>query len=235
MNIYVSFSLFALVILLYWVISELFTILFRFTGLPDEKARFQVTSLLTGCGFTTRESEMFLSSRPRRRLARMTMLFGYVFNITIVSAFINVLLTVKVSQAEHYLLGILIPVVAVTVIFIFMRIPIIRAWGDRTLENFVNRLISIDASNTVILLDYIGKDTIALVTLNHVPENQQNIPLSQMGLRESTGITVMLIEHSGKNAETAGPDTIFLEGDKLTVFGSYAAIREAFQANERFA
>ena len=73
------------------------------------------------------------------------------------------------------------------------------------------------------------------MTLNHVPENQQNIPLSQMGLRESTGITVMLIEHSGKNAETAGPDTIFLEGDKLTVFGSYTAIREAFQANERFA
>ena len=57
------------------------------TGLPDERARFQVMSLLTGCGFTTRESEAILSFRPRRRLALMTMIFGYAFNITIVSAF----------------------------------------------------------------------------------------------------------------------------------------------------
>ena len=63
MNIYLAFSLFALIILVYWVISELFAMLFRFTGLPDEKARFQVISLLTGTGFTTRESEMILSTR----------------------------------------------------------------------------------------------------------------------------------------------------------------------------
>ncbi|MBQ1530932.1 MAG: hypothetical protein IIZ57_02205, partial [Solobacterium sp.] len=69
MNIYAAFSLFALIILVYWIINELFTILFRFMGLPEERARFQVTSLLTGCGFTTRESEFFISSRSRRRLA----------------------------------------------------------------------------------------------------------------------------------------------------------------------
>ena len=82
MNIYLAFSLFALIILGYWVISELFSLLFRFTGLPEEKARFQVISLLTGCGFTTHESELLLSTRSRRRLARLTMLFGYVFNLT---------------------------------------------------------------------------------------------------------------------------------------------------------
>ena len=95
MSLYIALTLFSLVILVYLTISELFTILFRFTGLPDEKARFQVTSLLTGCGYTTRESELFLSSKSRRRLARVIMLFGYVFNITIVSAFINVFLTLK--------------------------------------------------------------------------------------------------------------------------------------------
>ena len=50
MNIYLALTLFSLIILIYWVISELFTMLFRFTGVPDEKARFQVISLLTGCG-----------------------------------------------------------------------------------------------------------------------------------------------------------------------------------------
>ena len=90
-NIYGAASLFAVIILLYWIISEVFTVLFRLIGLPEEKARFQVTSLLTACGFTTSESEMFLSTRTRRRLVRATMMFGFVFNITIVSALINVL------------------------------------------------------------------------------------------------------------------------------------------------
>ena len=42
MNIYLAFTLFALIILIYWIISEVFAMLFRFTGMPDEKARLQV-------------------------------------------------------------------------------------------------------------------------------------------------------------------------------------------------
>lgn len=115
MSIYTALLLFSFIILIYWIITELFTILFRFTGLPDERARFQVISLLTGCGYTTRESELFISNRSRRRLARITMLFGYVFNITIVSAFINVFLSLKLSQVEHYYAGALIPLAAITI------------------------------------------------------------------------------------------------------------------------
>ena len=70
MNIYMALSLFSFIILLYWIITELFTILFRMTGLPDERARFQVISLLTGCGFTTKESEMILARRRLRLLER---------------------------------------------------------------------------------------------------------------------------------------------------------------------
>ena len=235
MNIYIALFLFSIIILVYWVITELFTILFRFTGLPDERARFQVISLLTGCGYTTKESEMFLSTRRRRRLARITMLFGYVFNITIVSAFINVFLSLKLSQVEHYYIGILIPLAAVSIIFVFMRVPIVHAWGDRMLQTIADRLVGrTDTFNTVMLLDYIGTETIALVTLNKIPEEYQGIPLSQTGLKAETGIMVMLVERPGKKAVAAGADTIFLVGDKLTVFGDYAIICRAFHAHERF-
>ena len=235
MSIYTAFFLFSLMILLYWVITELFTILFRFTGLPDERARFQVISLLTGCGYTTRESEMFLSNRRRRRLARITMLFGYVFNVTIVSAFVNVFLSMKLSQVEHYYVGILIPLAAVAIIFVFIRVPAVRAWGEAMLQRLADRLIGqTDASNTVLLLDYIGTDSIALVTLKSIPEEYQGIPLSQTGLRAETGILVMLVERSGKKAEPAGANTVFHEGDMLTVFGDYSTICKAFHAHERF-
>ena len=236
MNIYMALSLFSLIILIYWVITELFTILFRFTGLPDERARFQVISLLTGCGYTTKESEMFLSNRRRRRLARITMLFGYVFNITIVTAFINVFLSLKLSQVEHFYLGILIPLAAVAVIFIFMRVPRVRAWGDGVLQKVADRLIGqTDRFNTVMLLDYIGTDSIALVTLHDIPEEYQGVSLSKTGLKAETGILVMLVEKPGEKAVAPGADTVFAIGDKLTVFGDYSTICRSFHARERFA
>ena len=236
MNLYTALSLFSIIILVYWIITELFTILFRFTGLPDERARFQVISLLTGCGFTTKESEMFLSNRRRRTLARITMLFGYVFNITIVSAFINVFLSLKINQVEHYYLGMLIPMVVVVIIFIFMRVPRVRAWGDGVLEKVADRMIGRTASfNTALLLDYIGTETIALVTLHNIPEEYRGMSLAQMGLKADTGILVMLVEHPGEKATAAGADTVFTIGDKLTVFGNYNTICKTFHARERFA
>ena len=234
MNIYLAFTLFSFMILLYWVITELFTVLFRFTGLPDEKARFQVISLLTGCGFTTRESEMILSTRPRRRLARITMLFGYVFNVTIVSAFVNVFLSLKTSQMGDYMLGVLIPLVVIAVIFVFMRFPAVRAWGDGVLQRFANRLIRGEEGNVVMLLDYIGKDSIALVTLKNIPEEYQGVTLANTHLKADTGILVMLVESPGKPAIPAGADTVFKVGDKLTVFGDYDTICKTFHARERF-
>ena len=235
MNIYMALFLFSMIILIYWVITELFTILFRFTGLPDERARFQVISLLTGCGYTTKESEMFISNRRRRRLARITMLFGYVFNITIVSAFINVFLSLKLSQVEHYYGGILIPLAAVTIIFVFMRVPKVRAWGDTLLQKVADLLIGqTEKYNTVMPLDYIGTDSIALVTIHNIPDEYQNVPLSQTGLKANTGILVMLVEKPGKKAVAAGADTVFSIGDKLTVFGDYSVICKAFHARERF-
>ena len=235
MNLYTALSLFSIIVLVYWVITELFTILFRFTGLPDERARFQVISLLTGCGYTTKESEMFLSNRRRRTLARITMLFGYVFNITIVSAFINVFLSLKMNQVEHYYYGVLIPLGAVAIIFVFMRIPRIHAWGEGVLQKLADRLVGrTESFNTVLLLDYIGTDSIAVVTLHHIPEEYQGVPLSQTGLKTDTGIMVMLVEHHGKKPEAAGADSVFAIGDKLTVFGDYSTICRTFHARERF-
>lgn len=234
MNIYVAFTLFSLVILVYWVISELFAMLFRFSGLPDEKARFQVISLLTGCGFTTRESELLLTSRSRRRLARITMLFGYVFNITIVSMLINVFLSLKVTELSN-LFSVLIPILAAAIIIIFMRVPKVRAWGDRIIERLASRFTRNGKTNSLLLLDYLGDDSIAQVTLNEVPERFRETPLAKTGLRAEHNLMVMLIEKPGKKAVPAGAKTIIEAGDKLTVFGDYKTISAVFEAKERFA
>ncbi len=234
MNIYLALTLFSLVILVYWVISDLFTMLFRFTGLPAEKARFQVVSLLTGCGFTTRESELLLTSKSRRRLARITMLFGYVFNITIVSTMINVLVSIDLERPSN-LFSILIPVIAAVVIIVFMRVPKIRAWGDRIIERLAGRFTNTKGINTLLLLDNIGEDSVAQVSLAEVPEAFRDKPLARTGIRQDHNLMVMLIEKPGKKAVPAGAKTIMETGDKLTVFGDYKTISAVFEAKERFA
>ena len=233
MNIYLALTLFSIIILVYWVISELFAMLFRFTGLPDEKARFQVISLLTGCGFTTHESELLLTNKSRRRLARITMLFGYVFNITIVSMLINVFLSLKLSEFKNYF-SILIPIIAASVIITFMRVPKVRAWGDRIIEQLAGRVAHRGNENSLLLIDYIGEDSISQVTLHTVPEAFRDLPLSETGLKMEHNILVMLIEHRGQKAEPATAQTVFLPDDKLTVFGNYQTIAKVFAAKERF-
>ena len=236
MDITLALLLFSFIILLYWVITEVFTFIFRLTGLPAEKARFQVISLLTGCGFTTRESEMILSSRRRRRLARITMLFGYVFNVTIVSAFINVFLSMKLVQVGYEFLSLLIPLAAVAVIFIFMRVPKIHAWGDNLLRRTADRIFDRQETfNAVMLVDYIGSESIAQVTIRHIPDEYRGLTLAETRLRADTGISVMLVERNGGKPEAPHADTVFETGDKLTVFGDYQTICKTFHAREHFA
>ena len=236
MNIYLALLLFSFIILLYWVITELFTFFFRLTGLPADKARFQVISLLTGTGFTTRESEIILSSRSRRRLARITMLFGYVFNVTIVSAFINVFLSMKVFQVSTQLFGFLIPLGTIALILIFMRVPRVHAWGDNVLRRLADRIFDWNETfNAVMLVDNIGSESIAQVSLRHIPEQYRGISLAETGLRADTGILVMLVERQGSKPIPAQADTVFETGDKLTVFGDYITICKTFHAREHFA
>ena len=217
MNIVLALLLFSFIIILYWVITELFTFFFRLTGLPDEKARFQVISLLTGTGFTTRESEIILAS-------------------TIVSAFINVFLSMKVVQVGYQFIGFLIPLATVALIFVFMRVPKVHAWGDNLFRRLADRIFDRKESfNAVMLVDYIGTETIAQVTLRQIPEEYRGVSLADTRLRADTGIMVMLVEHRGSKPVPATADTVFEVGDKLTVFGDYKTICGTFHAREHLA
>lgn len=232
MNIYVALTLFSLMILVYWVISEVFAMLFRFTGLPNEKARFQVVSLLTGCGFTTHESELLLTTKARRSLAIVTMMFGFVFNVTIVSMLINVFISIKASEFSN-LFGILIPLLAIAIIIVFMRVPKFRAWGDRFIKRVAGKLTHRNDGNAVLILDYLGEDAISQVTLVEVPEKLRGKPLAKTGLKPEHNILVMLIEKPGEKAVPAGARTVMEAGDKLTVFGDYKTVCSVFEAKHR--
>ncbi len=131
-------------------------------------------------------------------------------------------------------MGILIPLSVTLLIFLLLRIRIVRAWGDHLFEKLAGRILHQTSINTVLLLDYIGRDSIAQVSIKEVPEDLRDTPLMDTGLKADKNILVMLVERRGKKAEAPDAKTIFQIGDKLTVFGEYKAICNAFKAKEQF-
>lgn len=234
MNIYAAASLFAVLILLYWVIAEVFTVLFRLIGLPEEKARFQVISLLTGTGFTTRESEMILSTRSRRRLARITVLFGYVFNITFVSTVVNVFLSAGTGGFGSSILSMLIPLATLAAVLSLSRTREVRIWLDRKIERAADSFGSNRGVNGVTRIDELGPQTIARVSVKTVPEEMVDKTLSQLALKPKRDILVLMVEHIDRTTENPTAKTVFHPGDRITVCGDYRQICKVFQARERF-
>ena len=234
MNIYAAASLFAILILLYWVFSEVFTVLFRLIGLPEEKARFQVISLLTGTGFTTRESEMILSTRSRRRLARITVLFGYVFNITFVSTVVNVFLSAGAGGFGSSVLSMLIPLATLAAVLSLSRTREVRMWIDRRIERAADSFGSNRNANGVMRIDELGPQTIARVSIKTVPEDLDEKTLSQLALKPKWDILVLMVERADRTTENPTAKTVFRAGDRVTVCGDYRKICQVFQARERF-
>ena len=234
MNLFLASLLFSVIILIYWIILELFTVMFRITGLPDDKARFQVLSILTGAGFTTRESESIISSKMRRKLAQVTMLFGYVFNVSIVSALVNVFFSLKSAQIDSSFVGLAIPLLIAALVIRLIRTRFVRKRIDRALSRLAGKLMKQDKVNTILLMDYIGRDSIANIILKEVPEDLVGKTLAESRLKQDHNITVLLVEREGIEVEAGKSDTVFKPGDRLTVFGPYKVISQIFHTEERF-
>ena len=76
-----AFSL-LLVFAISFFFVRLASVALKLTGLPEQNARFQAMSALTGTGFTTTEAEMVVNYPIRRKIISLLMVFG---NLGIVS------------------------------------------------------------------------------------------------------------------------------------------------------
>ena len=229
LNIASAFLLLTVFILLYSVIIQVFTILFRLTGLTQEKARMQVISMLTNSGFTTSESELIVSSRKRRRLAQLTMLFGYSFTVIIVSSIVNLFMRLSTAQLRDLLPVALYGVIMAIVAFCLFRLRPVGARLDRLIEKAGNRIMFGQHSNPVMLIDIYGTNAMAEIFLEHLPMQIRDKTLAESGLREKLGIHVLYIKRAGTGTPDVTADTILQEGDRLLVFGNYSSIRHILE------
>ena len=185
---------FAIFILVYILINEIFTVLFRLTGLTEDKAKFQVTSMLTNSGFTTSDSELITSSRVRRKLARITMIFGYAFTVTIVSAVVNIVITMNSFEIKNLWPVSLALLIMLLSLMMLKNLPEIKSGFEHSVEKIGNRLIFGKYSNVVIVLDSYDDNVLAEVNISNVPEILRGVPIEDTPLKSRFNINVLMLK-----------------------------------------
>ena len=77
--------LFILALVASWIIVRIGAIAFQITGLEWSLAKFQSLSCFSGTGFTTRESELIVGDKRRRRIASVLMVLGNAGLVTLIA------------------------------------------------------------------------------------------------------------------------------------------------------
>ena len=220
-------------IIVYVVVIQIYSVLFRITGLTKEKAQFQAISLLTNTGFTTSESEVIVSDRVRRRIALAAMITGYAFSVIIVSLIINVIISLKEDIKDQALIVMIYAFGAFLLLFVLTQIPIIKRLFEKLIEAIATKVLRRSKNeNFIVMLDNYGRDAMAEVYLNRVPEFMVDVPLWEMKIKEKYHLNVMIVKRDGKVLDV-NKDTVFKKGDRVVVFGATSSINNVFHEKKR--
>ena len=224
-----SLILFILFVIVYILISDVITIIFRLTGMSEETARFQAISLLTNSGFTTNESETVLASSLRRKIARFTMLFGYTFTVTIVSTTVNIFMSLRDSEVSSLL--VYLPSFGIVIVgfYLIRKSARFRTWFDGLIERWGTELLFGKNVNRILLVERYGDMVVAHIYLHTVPEILRDTTLSASGLRSKHNIMVMMVKGLRIEARQADADTVLRPHDIIMVLGNLKDIREVFE------
>ena len=228
MNINVAIGLFLLVIIVYTVIAGVFTVLFRISGVPRRKARFQVISLLTNSGYTTTESEIMLASPFRRKLCVNVMLFGYVFSATIISMIVNLAMTIPNSRAGDFGFHTVLLAIVFAVAIILLKLRPVRNAFEAKIEKWCKKKLAAEAKNAISLLDSFGENVLAQIYVKHVPEALRGIPAKELAENDAFGFRLILVKRAETELMGAELSTPVTEGDFLIVHGKTAELYRLF-------
>lgn len=229
MSINLALLILLFLVILYITIIEIFTVIFRLTGVSNTRAKFQVISLLTNCGFTTTESEIIVSSRKRRKIAIIIMLFGNIFNVAIVSLLVNMFISFSknkdfnIFNSSLYLFGFL---VFITVI---RKIPFFRVTFDNIVKHIAAKVIFSKKANPMLIFDNFHGFVIAEIKIVDVPEKINNRTLMESKISKDYGIRVLNIKRDDLSMGDISKDEVIMKNDRVMVYGLLANIIDVFE------
>jgi hypothetical protein len=178
-------------------------------------------SLLTGTGFTTRESELIVKHPTRRKLAQIVMILGYIGTATFISFIVNII-TTNLQIKDTVIIGILF-----LLVLILFKNPWILSRFDNLIEKVIikNKLVEVSRNNVYKLLNKNKGYGIynILIEKNSFLINQT---LITSGLKEKYNIIVLNIDKGDKLINLPDGNYIIEQGDNMLIYGKSESIIE---------
>jgi len=210
---------------------------FELTGLDPEQSRFQSLSAFTGTGFTTRESELIVVHRQRRRIASLLMILGNAGIVTLVATLVNSIrpdqppsLIIVPAIAEHipvfllpYLNLAIVLFVLMLIYHFFGRSKLAAMLMNKVQQKMIDRKLIQPACFEELLLNAKGYGISKIEITDKNP--LLNKSLSESQLREND-ILVLSIERGEAHLLNPSAKTKFMQYDKLVCFGKLDNIRK---------
>ncbi|MGG5460638.1 TrkA C-terminal domain-containing protein [Clostridium sp. B9] len=214
---------FILFLMIFLIVVDFFAILFRLTGVPIDKARFQVTSLLTGTGFTTKESEIIVQHPTRRKLAVWLMGFSYASTATIISFAVNIITSSVLDIGS----------LAIIILFVIFVMFFHKSSLLEKVENKIEKFIvqskiwdKINSKHLTLVTKTKGFGVYEIYLSNKTMLIGKSIRDSGLKALE---IEVLNIDKGDKFVNFPSPDYMFEVCDKITVYGNIKNIKSTFK------
>lgn len=225
-----NLAFFTLLVLLsiYFIIIEIYTIFFMLTGLSHTRSIFQVISLLTNSGFTTSESEIIVSSRRRRRLAILIMITGNLFNVVVVSVLVNMIITLYRDPFFNFSQALIGLGLFLLVATLYKRLPFIRARFDKLIKQIANKWMYSKKSNPLLVLDNFSGYCIVEVKIIEMPKVLQDKTIFESRLSNDFGIRVLFIKRGDHYIGDIDDSQVVLLMDRIIIFGPLHNINKIF-------
>ncbi len=215
-----SLIIFLILFVLIWLLIEILSIVLKLTGLELSKARFQVISILTHTGFTTRESELIVQHPTRRKIASALMIVSYVAQITLITLLFNVL-----TQATKNILStaIALSVMALFVIVVTQSKYLSERFDRVTEKLLKSRIKKAGANGRIEQVLNLSPEFSIYEMVVDTDSFICDKTLRDLKLKEHF-IQILKIDRGSEMIDFPQADTRVLAGDRMIVYGKIDAL-----------
>ncbi|KAB3530179.1 TrkA C-terminal domain-containing protein [Alkaliphilus serpentinus] len=203
------------------IIVEILSVALKVTGLDLDKARFQVVSIITHTGFTTRESELITQHPTRRKIAQALMLVSYVITATLISVIISAFRNYQsfLFFSLYIALGLIIVLFLIRNKHILLRLEAII---ERQLEKQLKINKRFKTVEEVLKLNEEYGVAEFIIDEGNI---LQDVTLEKSGLKQNY-IQVLNIDRGSHIIHFPKFNFVFRQGDRVVVYGQIEKMKE---------
>lgn len=237
--------LFIIVLTASFTIVRIGAIAFQLTGLEWSLAKFQALSCFTGTGFTTKEAELIVTNKQRRRIASILMVLGNAGFITLIATAASALSPRKAiwARLSESLLPFSVPeavvpwvniIIIIVAIYVVYKVFTHKKFAQKITEGLRKRILRREIVKKVSfeeLLFLTGGYGVSRIDVD------KGSPLIDKSLAESDlrkkDITVLAIVRGDSTIANPAANTKIRLGDELVSFGNLENIKKGAGVKEK--